>query len=419
MRIAFITPEFVTEPSYSGGLAQYLGRVSVALAQAGHSVSVFTRSLSNNEQIDFQGVSVYRVVPLWDKRMILDHVDPLVPRVLYNPYQDFKAAWCLWRRWQQVHRQTPYDIVQTANVMAVGLFFRQEKTVPVVTRLSSYRPFWDRAAGIEETAGVKARWQMEKIAITGCQHLYAPTYFVAKQVAQGYGIESVDTLETPFFAEQPVLESDVFDQQLAGKSYALYFGRMTQMKGVHILAQALPKVLRQHPDMHVAFVGGSGISPDASTMREYVAEHLKDFLERVIFLDPMRHNRLYPVIRGAKIVVLPSLIDNLPNTCLESLGLGKVVVSTTGSCFEQVIEHKISGILVEPGNPEALADGINRAWQLGESEALAMQQAAVKSVSRLYPERAIPKLIDYYKSIIRPAQTIEQPIDQKAEQVSA
>ncbi|MEO1180563.1 MAG: glycosyltransferase family 4 protein, partial [Cyanobacteria bacterium J06636_28] len=233
------------------------------------------------------------------------------------------------------------------------------------------------------------------------KHLYAPTYFVAKQVETGYGIPKVDVIETPFFPEQPALDPEVFDQQLAGKSYALYFGRMTQMKGVHILAQALPQVLKRYPEMHMVFVGGAGISPEADSMREYVAKQLKDFSDRIIFIDSLRHDKLYPIIKGAKIVVLPSLIDNLPNTCLESMGLGKVVVATTGSCFEQVIEHNKSGILVEPGNPTALAEGISDAWQLDENQRLTMQQDAASSIERLHPDNAIPKLVTYYESLIK------------------
>lgn len=399
MRIAFITPEFVTEPSYSGGLANYLGRVTVALVQAGHHVSVFTRSQTSG-CIKFQGVEVYQVLPLWDRRMILDHIDPLVPRLFYNPYQDLKAAWCLWKKWQQMQKKEAFDIVQVANVMAVGLFFRQEKRVPVVTRLSSYRPFWDRAAGVEENAGVKARWYMERLAIQGCKHLYAPTYFVAKQVEKGYGTPSVDVIETPFFPEQPAFDTSTFDEHLAGKTYALYFGRMTQMKGVHILAQALPKLFSQYSDMHVAFIGGKGISPTGTTMREYISEQLGAFKNRVTFIDSIRHDKLYPIVEGAKIVVLPSLIDNLPNTCLESMGLGKVVVATTGSCFEQVIEHDVSGILVEPNNPESLAVGIASAWNLSEDQRLAMQKHARESITRLYPEKSIPTLINYYRELL-------------------
>ncbi|MBE9061359.1 glycosyltransferase family 4 protein [cf. Phormidesmis sp. LEGE 11477] len=400
MRIAFVTPEYVTEPTYSGGLANYLGRVTVALVQAGHHVSVFTRS-QTTEHTDFQGVKVYRVIPLWDRRMILDHIDPLIPRALYNPYQDLKAAWCLWKKWQQIHKEEAFDIVQVANVMAVGLFFRQVTQVPVVTRLSSYRPFWDRAAGIRENMGVKARWHMERLAITGCKNLYAPTYFVAKQVENGYSTPNVDVIETPFFPEQPTFDPSIFNEQLAGKSYALYFGRMTQMKGVHILAQALPKVLLKYPDMYMVFVGGEGFSPEGTTMREYIIEQLKAFENRVIFIESIRHDKLYPIVKGAKIVVLPSLIDNLPNTCLESMGLGKVVVATTGSCFEQVIEHDTSGILVEPSNPERLADGIAAAWTLDDNQRSNMQRRAVESVTRLHPDKAIPKLISYYQELLK------------------
>lgn len=398
MRIAFITPEFVTEPSYSGGLANYLGRVTVALARQNHDVHVFTRAKESG-QIDFQGVTVHRVVPLWDRRMVLDHIDPLVPRVLYNPYQDLKAAWCLKKRWKEVHHQKAFDLVQVANVMAVGLFFRGERGVPIVTRLSSYRPFWDRAAGIEETAGVKARWYMEKLAITGCKHLYAPTHFVAEQVEKGYGIEHVDVLETPFFSEEPTLNTDLFEQKLAGKDYVLYFGRMTQMKGVHVLAQALPKVLAQYPETIAVFIGGEGIAPDGSTMQAYVAKQLEAFQDRTLLIDSVRHDKLYPIVKGAKAVILPSLIDNLPNTCLEAMGLGKVVVATTGSCFEQLIDDSVSGILVEPNDPDALSEGILRALQMDRFSRLAMEEKAIESINRLRPEKAIPKLIDYYQTL--------------------
>jgi glycosyltransferase involved in cell wall biosynthesis len=399
MQIAFITPEFVTEPSYSGGLANYLGRVTVALVEQGHTVHVFTRS-NQNEQIDFQGVTVHRVVPLWDQRMILDHIDPLIPRNFYNPYQDLKAAWCLWHRWRQVYRNMKFDLVQVANVMAVGLFFRWERKTPIITRMSNYRPFWDTAAGIPQTTGVKLRWFMERLAITGTRYVYAPTHFVANQVQKAYSIPQINVIETPFFLEQSTYDTTFFDQHASGKSYILFFGRMTQMKGVHILVQALPTVLTQFQEMHVLFIGGSGPAPDGKPMTEYIQDQLKEFSDRVTVKSSVRHDQLYPLITHAKLVVLPSLIDNLPNTCLEALGLGKVVVATTGSCFEQVIQHQVSGILVAPGDPDALAEGIKYGWQLNEQERSAMEDQAKKGMVKLLPTQAIPRLIDYYQGVV-------------------
>jgi len=401
MRIAFITPEFVTELSYAGGLANYLGRVTVALAEAGHDIHVFTRS-QTNESIAFQGVTVHRIIPIWDQRMILDHVDPLIPRSLYSPYQDLKAAWCLWQRWQSVQRSQPFDIVQVSNVMSVGLFFRWARSTSIITRMSSYRPFWDTAAAIPLTVGVKTRWLMERLAVTGTELVYAPTQFVAKQVEQGYHIPQVDIIETPFFPEQAALDESLFEQQAQGKSYALYFGRMTPMKGVHILTQALPAVFDSLPDLHMIFIGGEGLAPtsEQKTMREYVEIHLEKYRDRITILDPMRHDKLYPFIQNAKVIILPSLIDNLPNTCLESMGLGKVVVATTGTCFEQIITNGISGILVEAGNPKALAEGISRAWQMNESTRVEMTTAAQNSIKRLHPDQTIPQLLTYYQSVI-------------------
>ena len=42
------------------------------------------------------------------------------------------------------------------------------------------------------------------------------------------------------------------------------------MKGVHYLAQALPEVMQQNPEMYAVFVGNAGVAPDGGTMHEFV-----------------------------------------------------------------------------------------------------------------------------------------------------
>ncbi len=399
MRIAFITPEYASEESYGGGLANYLGRITTALAERGHDVHVFTKSYVGNEVIDYRGVTVHRVVPLWDLKMRIDRIDRLAPRSLYAPYQDLKAAWSLWKRWKRAHREQPFDVVQVANVLAVGLFFRYAKDIPVVTRLSCYRPAWDTAVGVEMTRSVRTRWWMEKLAIRGTKHIYSPTQYVARLTEENYKIPHIDVIETPFFMEEPRADLSEYNRHCKGKEYLLFFGRMTQMKGVHRLAEALPGLMKQFPNMHAVFVGGQFVAPGGGQMHNYIREQTDAFRDRVTVLDAMRHDKLYPIIKNAKVVAIPSLIDNLPNTCLEAMALGRVVVATTGTCFEQLIVDGKSGILVEPDDVVSLAEGLSRAWLLPQKKREEMGCNAIARIQQLSPEIKVPELVEYFDSL--------------------
>lgn len=399
MRLAFVTPEFVTEPFFSGGLANYLGRVSVALARAGHDVHVVTRATQSGT-LDYHGVRVHRVVPLWDRRMLVDKADRLVPRRLYNPYQDLKAAWSISRYLRKLNGKDRFDLIQVANVMAVGLFLGKRLRVPLVTRMSSYRPEWDTLAGVKPDLGVKARWKMEEWSVRGRRHVFAPTRYVAEQVERAYRVPKVEVIESPFFEEVVQTDDAVYRERLAGKRYLLFFGRMTQMKGVHVLARALPAVLERHPDLHAVFVGADAPAPDGGSMRELVRTCAGAHAGRVHLLDPLRHTQLYPLVERAEFVVLPSLVDNLPNTLLESMGHRRAVLATTGSCFEQLIDDGRSGLLVPPNDADALAAGMLKLAAMTPEARAELGRAARTRVEELHPDRAVPRLVEYYERVI-------------------
>jgi len=75
---------------------------------------------------------------------------------------------------------------------------------------------------------------------------------------------------------------------------------------------------------------------------------------------PLPHAQLYPIIERAHLVVLPpSLMDNLPNACLEAMTLGKPVVVRAAPADEIMITDGENGFLVSPNEPEQLARKIN------------------------------------------------------------
>jgi glycosyltransferase involved in cell wall biosynthesis len=59
-------------------------------------------------------------------------------------------------------------------------------------------------------------------------------------------------------------------------------------------------------------------------------------------------------------MVSPSRTEGLSNVILEALTFGVPVVATRVGGNHEIMEHLVSGLLVEPGNPPRLAEGIRR-----------------------------------------------------------
>jgi len=83
---------------------------------------------------------------------------------------------------------------------------------------------------------------------------------------------------------------------------------------------------------------------------------------------------------------------------LEAMGLGKVVIGTEGTSFEELITDGVNGFLVLPGNPEALADKMIAAWT--NERVAEMSSAAKEKAMEFAPEKTIPSLLNYYSEVL-------------------
>ena len=215
------------------------------------------------------------------------------------------------------------------------------------------------------------------------------------QGASGY----VSLSRSPFYVETREWDSSVYDQYLKDKKYVLYFGRFQVHKGFHTLARALPEFLKQCPDAYVVLAGRDMETSVASSMIGFARTECAAFISRLIFLENLPHIRLYPIIAGAQMITLPSLVDNFPNACLEAMGLGKVVIGTKGTGFEELITDSVDGFLVPPDNPAALADKMVSAWNHPKLEIMAA--AAKQRMAEFAPEKTVATLLRYYSEVLK------------------
>lgn len=386
MRIAFATPEFITEDHFDGGLANYLNRVSTSLARLGHDVHIVTLSTKNNHSFNHEGVNVHRVMlnPAW--RIF----NRLTRYSLSTTLHWLNFSTQTYRKLKQLHRREPFDLIQYPNYSSCGLFSIPLLRTTHVIRASS-QPGWNSC--VKRNLDSTLTERLEALQYKLARNVYAPS----RVLQQTLGARNARLIRTPFYFETHAWDSTVYDQFFRDKQYILYFGRFQLHKGFHTLAHALPRFLSQYPDAHVVLVGRDMETSLASSMAAFARAQCNGFGERLMIMESLPHDRLYPVIAGARLVVLPSLLDNLPNACLEAMGLNKVVIGTHGTSFEEMITDGVNGFLVPPDNPRALADKLIAAWNDPRLEG--MSAAAKEQVLEFAPEKTIPALLSYYAEL--------------------
>lgn len=134
-------------------------------------------------------------------------------------------------------------------------------------------------------------------------------------------------------------------------AYGLYFGRITEEKGVETVVKAYETM----PERQVKIMGDD-TTEEAVRLKSYIAEK---GLKNIVFLGFKSGAELEEIIKGARFTLIPSIwYDNLPNTALESFQYSKPVIASNIGSLPELVVDGVNGYLFEPGNAEALAEKI-------------------------------------------------------------
>jgi len=133
-------------------------------------------------------------------------------------------------------------------------------------------------------------------------------------------------------------------------------GRLELEKGHPTLLEAWPHVLRSVPDAYLIIVG-EGSRLDAL---HNIARDMK-ILHRVVFTG--RRDDIPAVTAAFDVAVLPSYREAQGLTILEAMALSRPVVASNVGGIPEMITDGVSGLLVPPHDPPALAAAIVRLLQ--------------------------------------------------------
>ena len=191
----------------------------------------------------------------------------------------------------------------------------------------------------------------------------------------------------------------------------LYVGRLDPIKGADVLLRAIG-LLATRPTLTLRIIGGDVDASFSSTLRQQVAD--LGIEEKVTWLGPIPNEELPCHYAAADALIVPSHSESFSIVAAEAMASGTPAVASDVPGPASFIQDGVSGRLVPPGDPPALAAAIadlldNDDLRLRLSDgALAVTQAlswtaSADTVLRLY-DTVISKAV--HQSTIRNPQLV-------------
>ncbi len=399
MHIVFLTNLFPSGRNVSGP-ARYVANIAEALVKSGHSVTVITESF-DGKQSDLNKVQICKV------KIVGMLGGSLIKNTPFGKaYNNLIRSICYYKQVRALAKRKHIDIVQSVSGYALALV--RVRKIPYIVRVSEFPPLW-RGAN-EENFDFEASLRPELdeklsiMAVKRADAVIAPSKLLAGLLKERIGVEA-EVVESPVMLDDTARTFS--ERQLMPGTYWLTFGKVIMRKEVHVIAAIVDRMLDEYPDMKWVMVGkdnGVIYRNKAMNASDLFRKLIKKHRDRFMYLGEITDkNRLFALIQNANACILPTRVDNLPNTVLEAMAFGKIVISTTGphgTSVEQLISDGENGFLAKIDLAASLEEKIREVMRLDEAGRRSVERKAYDRVSGLSPEKVCDVMVKIYRRTI-------------------
>ena len=368
LRILFCTRGY--SPADAGGAERQARLQAEELVRRGHHVTVVCPRTPGTSSGRDAGVDIVRL--------------PIIPRRGYRTITSLivLAAYLVLR----VRR---YDIVHVhlANLQAdVAVILGAVLRRPVYVKVAAGGPFGEvdrfrRLSVLTRYVGLRGASRVQAISDEIEQDLLGIGILKARIIRNPNGI---DFDRIPGMAARPDPEARSLLGLPIDSKVVLYLGRFAVYKGVDDLIAAWRAL---GPDCgHLLLVGATALEPAPAILQsDDIRIHLWTS-DSGVFL------------RAADVFVLPSHAEGMSNALLEAMASGLPCIATRVGAAESMIVDGTTGVLIDPGDREALQDAIrdllddpHKRKRLGDAAALSVRarysiKTVVDIIERTYGE---------------------------------
>ncbi len=348
MRVLMLSWEY--PPHVVGGLGKHVAEIVPALADLGVEVHLMTPRWSGGDAIEtVQGMNIYRLEP-----------PPIGPGTFYDAVQ--KTNDIIKEKAQRLFETLGgFDLIHVHDwLMAfAGISLKSDFKTPLLSTIHATERGRNRGQLYNDMQHAinKTEWQLtyESWRVICC------SYFMAQEVREYFATpaDKIDVVPngivTTQFDKLEGIDLSDFRSGFAGtaEKIVFYVGRLVYEKGLHVLIDSVPAVLRQCPEAKFVITGTGGMFDSLQRQADALGVNAKVYLTG--FVSDEDRNKLFKI---ADCAVFPSLYEPFGIVALEAMAAKTPVVVTETGGLKEVVEHGETGITVYPGNAESLAWGI-------------------------------------------------------------
>ncbi|MBI3801789.1 MAG: glycosyltransferase, partial [Deltaproteobacteria bacterium] len=411
MRIWLLTSELPQE--IAGGIARYVDNFARLLGAAGHEVVVIARTTHACDKLMAPGVRLIGITPrdtylnepLAGKR---PEAHPAYPYniLAYWPALSYQMAEEVLRL---SHHLLPPDLIESQEYAALPYYLLQRKLTertplartPILVHLHS--PWFELARVNRELRyRFPEYWvgQMEKFCVVSADALLSPSYHLAQSLKKTLQL-SAEITRIPY----PFVVPDGSVPTEGQPRHIVYVGRLEVRKGVLRLVNACSSLWAAGEDFRLTLIGGDAdLFLQEMTVGTFIRQYYQRWMEsgHLELVGQLGHAAALEAMRQAWAVVVPSLWENFPYTCLEGMGVGQVVLaSLTGGQAEMIQTEGVDGFLFDWNVPGDFEHKLRRVLTLSVGERMEIARHAQARIRALCaPEVILPQRLHHYDAVI-------------------
>lgn len=358
MRIAFLAPEFM--PTWGG-----VGIYSVNLV----------RELSKDHALELHvitprrgGLTEEEIERQFGNKIKVHQLTTANDTFFYNAKFQLAVA----REFSSLNERYSFDLIHSANLVHMPdilLKFRKLGIPSVVTAhttiggqvngfLQGNRNFLKMAPS--EKGSILAYpliSVLERIYLARTDHVITVSHRFARQLKENGYHGTVDVTHNGILL-------DVFDYasvtdplrdfpELAHitEPMVLFAGRLITQKGIEVLVKAMSALRGQGVHFVIAGTG------DVPGFEKLIARYGID-KKNYTYLGFIDNQKLPALYKLCSLFVLPSFYENLPISILEAMSMKCCCIATDVGAVTEIIDDGVDGIIIEPGDSEALVEKI-------------------------------------------------------------